>query len=158
MMNKQREELEKELKSLVGHSMGWQSVEEDTHKSYDDLKKDFIEMMFNKFNLDVINKISLKTTSNDDLTRDSGEINIDTGVLYLFLMKTNTIEIQEYDDIEKKDIRECKYLLILLESKEPRKARDKAIELLTEYTDLCKDIICSLKKSDKESQTIIRMD
>ena len=151
-----RKATEQKLMDLVGNSMCWVDVKDKTQKSYEELKKDFVERIFNKFPLHVIHRVIRTTQFIGFLTEDKGEVHLDTGELYSFLINSDNISIEEYQHTNQlTNIKSCKYLLILFKTPEPKILAEKALEFMNKYKNKCKDSLMAIKQSNTESQIVI---
>lgn len=158
-MNLTIEKAEEMLKSTVRMSMGWQLVDDFLPVGklpIEELKKQFIKDIFNKFSLEVVYKLA-RTTERDDLSDKNQEVNLDMGEFYHNLKKAKSIKVYNYSKIEKiNNIPNGNALCVLYELIEPIKFSNTITNWMNEsYSEKFKDVNWSLKKSNEDNQTII---
>jgi SpoVK/Ycf46/Vps4 family AAA+-type ATPase len=150
------DEIKRKLKETVGNSMGWQSIE--TNLSKTELQNDFVQKVFDSFPPHIIKKIVAATETSNTLTHDSGEINLDTGELYSLLKNMSNCKLDKKELNKRSFVYGNKHLIIMLEAKELKKGKKLSKSLYSKYLKGNNEITLTLKKSTKDSQTVIVFD
>jgi hypothetical protein len=123
----------------VGHSMTWSSLMENTDKEI--LREEFSKEL-DKLPTSILDEIHNCTISENTLTYFSGELNLDTGEVFLFLKEMKEPKI--YDAINP-DMKGKKAIIIVR-----RKDMIEEEELLLKYEDIFDDFIIGMKKGEEK--------
>jgi len=144
---------ETKLLSTVGTTLGWSTI--DNLKSEGEI---FVKKVLEEFTPDIIQKIIESTECSNTPTFDSGEWNLDTYELYNFLVNSKTTRTIKYQNLDCQSINKHKYIMVLLEIKNPNEMKNLIDKLLKSYQTHSEEIIFTVKTSDNNSQTITTFD
>lgn len=132
-------DLKQELRdAIIDGDVGWSTAQERTGLSEEQMADEFATLCFNHFSEPVIKRIIRSTKASNTLIADSGETNLDAGILYLLLRESRNIMVKEANSWEKIDVSRDSFsqVVLLLETPHVKEKRRGIVELYESKEDI----------------------